>query len=1256
MPADATAAAVNLTAVQPSAAGDLRLFPSGITPPLASSINFGAGQTRANNAILGLAGPNPGSLDVQTAMTGPGTMHFVLDVTGYFKGLASNCGFDRCCGKLPVVSVQRDGRTHRKDLDLNGGVLRQFAQRLVLILGLVGLVALAVPLLLRLRVAATEKAQADELYSPAYGRLLDSLGATRPIEARLSGWRAYQPYRRSPANRRDSAKTGPHTRGAGLSRPSGVPAAPIPPEVGRAIRTAAERRPSPENLAAQAVLNLLEGDAGAAAEGLRKALARRPADMRLLNDFAAASLTRFEMTGDLKPAFETLEAVERSEQPRPPPPMLFNEALTLERLGLRSRAIAAWRRYLGEDARSGWAREAAGRLDALERAAHAGQVVARLLASPETERQARGRNPWADRQFGERTLLPRCAERALAGDRAGTEAALDSVEHLASALPDGGGRLLVASAAAIRKAQRAGDRARLARLAGGHRAYARAFRLRRSEHSAEAWALLGRAIDDLQAAGSPFELRARLLRIAVAREPDWAEIQYVERAASEAGFPSLIAEVRREAAYRSTLEGRFGPALELYEEAQRHFAALGESEMVAVLAAMRADLFEAIGNERLEMKELAEALAGAPAVSDPWNRYSIYVVAATAATSKFRRSAVELRREAGEVCRDLPERPLCAADSALWVARLTPDAEMAEDALNRAEHLLADVPDSEGKDRTAIDLTVTKAKWLAGEDRSIADQEKAAELYSEAVRRYQARGLVPSTAPARAGRAHVLERLGRSTEAAVEYREALLSFRLWDQTKRFKPENAEKRLPPELREIYEQLIGLEISTAGTAPSRAAFLLSEEMRDRLAPRRDLAFEVPRNADIDRWIGAVPAGTAIIEYALAGEHAAAWILAGERFEQVSLAPHPGFADLIRSLASERDLGAWKRRTSALYRELLSPLLTKLPAGTTRLVVIPDGDLYDLPFRALWDPASGRYLDEVFAIALAPSVRMALEKGLPPASAPGHDRISLLSIGFIAFAPDLGLDPLPRAAEEAASVKDAYGGDASSCQASDWESFRRCARQADVIHLATHASADSSLSGSWLALPEQTVTLDRLWRELPELPEHPLVVLSSCQSVAAAGGGEGLGGLARPFLASGAQAVLGTLWKIDDEYAAFLFSSFHHAYRRSGDPIEALREARDSLARWKEEPWLWGGVEILGRAVQTRKESKCPTRSAWSSKGSAHMSRKSHSSRKTRRRITGKPSRSRSDPSPCCYPIYDVRASHAYRKTHASISPTF
>jgi hypothetical protein len=82
VPAGAKALSVNLTVTQPTAAGHLTLFPSDVALPFVSSINFAAGQTRANNAIVVLG--HDGSSELKVFNAANGTVHFILDVNGYF--------------------------------------------------------------------------------------------------------------------------------------------------------------------------------------------------------------------------------------------------------------------------------------------------------------------------------------------------------------------------------------------------------------------------------------------------------------------------------------------------------------------------------------------------------------------------------------------------------------------------------------------------------------------------------------------------------------------------------------------------------------------------------------------------------------------------------------------------------------------------------------------------------------------------------------------------------------------------------------------------------------------------------------------------------------------------------------------------------------------------------------------------------------------------------------------------------------------
>jgi hypothetical protein len=83
IPSTATAVSVNVTAVGAAAPGHLTVYAGDAAgPPLASTINFSAGQTRANNASVRLAA-NGGTMMVKNGSAG--SVHLVLDVNGYFQ-------------------------------------------------------------------------------------------------------------------------------------------------------------------------------------------------------------------------------------------------------------------------------------------------------------------------------------------------------------------------------------------------------------------------------------------------------------------------------------------------------------------------------------------------------------------------------------------------------------------------------------------------------------------------------------------------------------------------------------------------------------------------------------------------------------------------------------------------------------------------------------------------------------------------------------------------------------------------------------------------------------------------------------------------------------------------------------------------------------------------------------------------------------------------------------------------------------------
>jgi hypothetical protein len=82
VPPTAKSVTVNVTAILPTADGHLTLHAAGTPLPLASTINFGSGIVRANNAVLSLG--VSGQVAVFCGMAS-GSTDFLLDVTGYFE-------------------------------------------------------------------------------------------------------------------------------------------------------------------------------------------------------------------------------------------------------------------------------------------------------------------------------------------------------------------------------------------------------------------------------------------------------------------------------------------------------------------------------------------------------------------------------------------------------------------------------------------------------------------------------------------------------------------------------------------------------------------------------------------------------------------------------------------------------------------------------------------------------------------------------------------------------------------------------------------------------------------------------------------------------------------------------------------------------------------------------------------------------------------------------------------------------------------
>jgi hypothetical protein len=73
---------INITVTQTTASGGVLIYRTGIASPQVAIVDYRAGQTRANNGILGLGAG--GDFVVESGQP-TGTVQVIVDVNGYFQ-------------------------------------------------------------------------------------------------------------------------------------------------------------------------------------------------------------------------------------------------------------------------------------------------------------------------------------------------------------------------------------------------------------------------------------------------------------------------------------------------------------------------------------------------------------------------------------------------------------------------------------------------------------------------------------------------------------------------------------------------------------------------------------------------------------------------------------------------------------------------------------------------------------------------------------------------------------------------------------------------------------------------------------------------------------------------------------------------------------------------------------------------------------------------------------------------------------------
>ena len=281
-------------------------------------------------------------------------------------------------------------------------------------------------------------------------------------------------------------------------------------------------------------------------------------------------------------------------------------------------------------------------------------------------------------------------------------------------------------------------------------------------------------------------------------------------------------------------------------------------------------------------------------------------------------------------------------------------------------------------------------------------------------------------------------------------------------------------------------------------------------------------------------------------------------------------------------------------ALYELILQPELEH--SESDNLIIVPDGLLSYLPFDILLTQAVENgtrdyktlpYLLKDYALSYSPSVTVKVRSG----------ETSKPTYGYLGFAPGYqgavyseerkSLSNLQYNGTEVAFATNLFSGKSWIGKEVNEEILKAQSSEAGIIHLAMHGEVEDEhplLSRLYFSPSKEEDGMLFTYEIYNMNIPAQLVILSACNTATGAlQRGEGILSLERAFQYAGSQALLSTLWTVDDRASAELTQNFLQHLKEGKTKDIALQKAKleflNAATPDKLHPFYWSSFKLTG-----------------------------------------------------------------------------